>query len=69
MRASTAGWIVAGWSTLAPKAASSAASAKLSSGMGRASGTMRGSQVSTPSKSVQIWTYTAPRAAPKSAAE
>mgnify|MGYP007103394881 CR=1 FL=1 len=69
MRASTAGWMVAGCSTLAPKAANSAASAKLRSGMGRASGTMRGSQVSTPSTSVQICTSSATRAAPKRAAE
>jgi hypothetical protein len=64
-----AGTIVAGCSTLAPKKASSAASAKESVGTKRASGTMRGSALITPSTSVQIWISAAPSAAPKIAAE
>ena len=68
-RASTAGWIVAGCSTLAPNAANSAASAKESSGTGSGSATTRGSADSTPSTSVQIWTSSAASAAPSSAAE
>jgi hypothetical protein len=66
--ASTAGWIVAGWSTFAPNAASSPASAAESCAMGRARSTRRGSAVSTPSTSVQIWISEAPSAAPKIAA-
>src|SRR5664280_765304 len=70
----TAGRIVAGWRTLAPKNASSAASAELTSGTRRAWGTSRGSAVRMPSTSVQISMAPTSRpasfsAAPKSAAE
>ena len=74
MPRATAGRIVAGWSTFAPKNASSAASAELTSGTSRAAGTTRGSAVRMPSTSVQISIAPTPRpasfsAAPKSAAE
>ncbi len=65
----TAGWIVAGCSTFAPKYASSDASANDSCGTTCTSATTRGSAVSMPSTSVQIWISVAPRHAPKIAAE
>ena len=51
----TAGAIVCGWITLAPKYASSIASLYDSESMTLASGTRRGSADSTPSTSVQMW--------------
>ena len=54
---------------LAPEQASSSASPKESVRMRRAPGTIRGSAVIMPSTSVQIWTSSAPRAAPTMAAE
>ena len=54
MSCSTAGRIVAGCSTLAPKYASSAASANDRCGTRRGVATTRGSAVSMPSTSVQI---------------
>src|SRR6266480_3603061 len=63
-----AGSIVLGCRTLAPKYASSAASAYERRGMGRAPGTTRGSAVRTPLTSVQIWISRAASAAPTSAA-
>ena len=66
---STAGLMVAGWRTFAPKYASSAASAKLTSGSTFALRTTRGSTVSMPSTSVQIWMASAGRAAPMMEAE
>ena len=51
----TAGAIVCGWMTLAPKYASSIASLYESESMTFASGTRRGSALSTPSTSVQMW--------------
>ena len=60
--------MVLGWSTLAPKYASSAASAYDKRGIVRAAGTTRGSAVSTPDTSVQIWISRAPTAAPTNAA-
>ena len=51
----TAGAMVCGWMTLAPKYASSIASLYDSESMTWASGTRRGSADSTPSTSVQIW--------------
>ena len=63
--AASAGAIVGGKRTLAPKCAISAASAYVMSGIGNASSTSRGSAVSTPSTSVQISMRSAPRAAPR----
>jgi hypothetical protein len=68
MPARTAGWMVLGCSTLAPKYASSAASSKDSAGMVWASGTTRGSALITPGTSVQISISSAPMAAPRMAA-
>ena len=51
----TAGAMVCGWITLAPKYASSMASLYDSESMTLASGTRRGSADSTPSTSVQMW--------------
>ena len=65
----TAGRIVLGCSTFAPKYASSEASAKDICGTTRGWGTMRGSAVSMPSTSVQIWISARSRQAPKIAAE
>ena len=65
----TAGRIVLGCSTFAPKYASSEASSKLSRETTRGAATTRGSAVSMPSTSVQIWISSAPSPAPKSAAE
>ena len=65
----TAGRIVLGWSTFAPKYASSEASANDRQGTTRGCGTMRGSAVSIPSTSVQIWISSASSDAPKIAAE
>ncbi len=65
----TAGAIVLGCSTFAPKLASSAASSNRMCAMRRASGTTRGSAVSIPSTSVQISMASASIAAPKSDAE
>src|SRR2546430_6478877 len=69
MSRSIAGWMVLGCSTLAPKYASSAASAYDKLGTVRAPGTTRGSAVSTPLTSVQIWISRASSAAPIRAAE
>ncbi len=65
----TAGWIVAGCSTFAPKYASSDASPNERCGTTCTSRTIRGSAVSMPSTSVQIWISDAPRQAPTIAAE
>ena len=62
---STAGAIVCGWITLAPKYASSIASLYDSESMTFASGTRRGSALSTPSTSVQMWISSASSSAPK----
>jgi len=62
------GAMVLGCRTLEPKKASSMASSKLTSGRGKASGTMRGSALNTPSTSVQISTRSASRAAAARAA-
>src|SRR5579885_105120 len=61
---STAGSTVAGWSTLAPKYANSAASAKEMVFTRWPPGRMVGSAVSMPSTSVQIWISAAPMPAP-----
>ena len=66
---STAGRIVDGCSTLAPKYASSAASANDRRGTRRGLATTRGSADSMPSTSVQIWISRAPMPAPTSAPE
>ena len=63
MSRATAGWIVAGCSTLAPKYASSDASANDRCGTTRGLVTTRGSAVSMPSTSVQIWISAASQAA------
>ena len=65
----TAGAMVCGCSTLAPKYASSIASLYESESMTVASGTRRGSADSTPSTSVQMWISDAPSSAPKMEAE
>ena len=65
----TAGRIVLGCSTFAPKYASSDASANESCDTSRGSGTTLGSAVSIPSTSVQIWISATPTHAPKIAAE
>jgi hypothetical protein len=65
----TAGAMVCGWMTLAPKYASSMASLYDSESITWASGTRRGSADSTPSTSVQIWISTASSSAPKIEAE
>jgi hypothetical protein len=69
MPRSTAGLMVAGWSTLAPKYASSAASSKLTSCRTLAPGTTLGSTVIMPSTSVQIWMASTGSVAPMTAAE
>ena len=61
----TAGAIVCGWITLAPKYASSMASLYDSESMTLASGTRRGSADSTPSTSVQMWISLASSSEPK----
>jgi hypothetical protein len=61
----TAGAIVCGWITFAPKYASSIASLYDSESMTRAFGTRRGSADSTPSTSVQIWISAASSSEPK----
>ena len=65
----TAGRIVLGCSTFAPKYASSDASSNDSSGTRTGLATTRGSAVSIPSTSVQIWISPTSRHAPKMAAE
>ncbi len=69
MRFCTAGAIVDGWITLAPKYASSIASLYESASMTCASGTSRGSALSTPSTSVQITISPASSSEPKIEAE
>ena len=69
MLRAAAGWMLLGCSTFAPKYASSAASANDSDGTRRVDSTTRGSAVSMPSTSVQIWISSAPSAAPSSDAE
>ena len=69
MLRSTAGRIVLGCSTLAPKYASSAASANDSCGDQRGVAMTRGSALSMPSTSVQIWISRASMPAPTSAPE
>ncbi len=64
-----AGWMDFGCSTFAPKYASSAASANERYGTSFGPSTTRGSAVSMPSTSVQIWISSASSAAPMSAAE
>ena len=61
----TAGAIVCGWMTFAPKYASSMASLYDSESMTLASGTRRGSADSTPSTSVQMWISAASSSEPK----
>ena len=61
----TAGAIVCGWITLAPKYASSIASLYDSASMTFASGTRRGSADNTPSTSVQMWISLASSSEPK----
>ena len=61
----TAGAMVCGWMTLAPKYASSMASLYDSESMTLASGTRRGSADSTPSTSVQMWISVASSSEPK----
>ena len=61
----TAGAMVCGWITLAPKYASSMASLYDSESMTLASGTRRGSADSTPSTSVQMWISAASSSEPK----
>ena len=61
----TAGAMVCGWITFAPKYASSMASLYESESMTVASGTRRGSADSTPSTSVQMWISLASSSAPK----
>ena len=61
----TAGAMVCGWITLAPKYASSMASLYDSESMTLASGTRRGSADSTPSTSVQMWISLASSSEPK----
>mmetsp|Transcript_17243 Transcript_17243/g.51675 ORF Transcript_17243/g.51675 Transcript_17243/m.51675 type:complete len:203 (+) Transcript_17243:300-908(+) len=63
-----AGITAAGWTTLAPKADSSAASSKVMSLTGFALGTTRGSVVMMPSTSFQIWISEASTAAPMTVA-
>ena len=65
MSRATAGSIVRGCSTLAPKYASSMASSYDISSTTTASGTRRGSALSTPSTSVQMMTADASSSAPK----
>ena len=65
MLLSTAGAIVCGWMTFAPKYASSIASLYDSESMTLASGTRRGSALNTPSTSVQIMISSASSSAPK----
>ena len=65
----TAGAIVCGWMTFAPKYASSMASLYDISSMILASGTWRGSPLMTPSTSVQMCTSSASSSAPKIDAE
>ena len=65
----TAGAMVCGWITFAPKYASSIASLYESESMIVASGTRRGSALSTPSTSVQITISAASSKAPKIEAE
>ena len=60
---STAGAIVLGWMTFAPKYASSIASLYDSASSVTASGTRRGFALITPSTSVQIWISSASRSA------
>mmetsp|Transcript_946 Transcript_946/g.2196 ORF Transcript_946/g.2196 Transcript_946/m.2196 type:complete len:242 (-) Transcript_946:783-1508(-) len=62
---SKSGIMDCGWRTVAPKYASSVASATVSKGMGFASGQTRGSVVSTPSTSFHTMTSSMPRAAPR----
>ena len=69
MARASAGWIVFGCSTFAPKYASSAASANDSCGTSCGAGYTRGSAVSMPSTSVQIWISSAARPAPMIDAE
>ena len=69
IRFSTAGAIVCGWITFAPKYASSIASLYESESMTVASGTRRGSALSTPSTSVQITISSASSKSPKIDAE
>ena len=69
MRFCTAGAMVAGWMTLAPKYASSIASLYESVAITCASGTSRGSALSTPSTSVQITISQASSSEPKIDAE
>ena len=69
MPAPTAGAIVCGWITFAPKYASSIASLYDISSMIFASGTRRGSPLMTPSTSVQMCTSLASSNAPKIEAE
>src|SRR5688500_15790601 len=69
MLRATAGWMVEGCSTFAPKYASSDASANDRCGTTCGFFTMRGSAVSMPSTSVQIWISPAPGLAPTMAAE
>ena len=64
-----AGAIVCGWITLAPKYASSIASLYESASITCASGTSRGSALSTPSTSVQITISPASSSEPKIEAE
>ncbi len=61
----TAGAIVCGWMTFAPKYASSIASLYDSESITCAFGTRRGSAESTPSTSVQMWISAASSSAPK----
>ena len=65
IRRLTAGAIVCGWITFAPKCASSIASLYESESMIVASGTRRGSALRTPSTSVQITISEASSSAPK----
>jgi hypothetical protein len=60
----TAGAIVLGWSTFAPNDANSDASSNAICSINRALGTIRGSDVSIPSTSVQISIASALTAAP-----